>query len=171
MIVRILGSLDVGMVPVWGRWDRAACWALALSLAAGLLLSSAAAAQTSDNGVSKEIPNIGPVAAAEPASAKDCTAIDFSTAELARAHDRVLLRITGEAPHAGMSIEVRPVLYVMQPDYWQMALVACGPKGVKADGPPVTYSAEINVSGSVGRKGVVLSGTPGAKTKRLELPN
>ena len=105
----------------------------------------------------------------ESTSAKTCEAIDFKTAELVRAGDRVLLKVTGEAPHAGMAIEVRPVLYVMQPDYWLMALVACRPAAVKPSGAPASFAAEINVGGTVGRKGIELNGKPGGKAKRLEL--
>ena len=133
-------------------------------------MAPARANETADTSVSNGTPSINaPTGKGEPAAAKDCAAVDFATAELVRVKDRVLLKVTGEAPHGGMSVEVRPVLYVMQPDYWQMVLVACVAKGAKAEGPPAPFSVEINMAGNLGRKGIELSGRPGGKPKRLEL--
>ena len=143
---------------------------LAIAVAAGLAAAPAFATETKDNSVSTEKPNISsPVGAAEAAPAKDCLSIDFKTAELVRSNDRIVLKVSGEVPHGGMSIEVRPVVYFVTPDYWQMSLVACTAKDVKAEGPAVPFSAEINVSGSLGRKGIALTGKSGTKPKRLEL--
>ena len=130
-------------------------------LAAGLALAplalvKAADAQPTDSDVSTSNPSINsPTGKGEIPPGKDCLPVDFATADLRSDGDRVLLKVTGQAPHAGMSIEVRPVLYVMQPDYWQMALVACTAKGVKPAGAPEPFSTEINLAGSVGRKGIV----------------
>ena len=99
-----------------------------------------------------------------------CSPVDFKTADLVPAGDRVVLKVTGEAPHEGLTIDISAVLYVMQPDYWQMVLVACHPEGTTPSGPPVTFTADINISGTIGRKGIELSGRPGSKPRRLDLP-
>jgi len=107
----------------------------------------------------------------EPIAAKkSCVPVDFATAALVRTPDRILLKVSGQAPHAGMTVEVHPVLYVAQPDYWLMSLVACALADAKLSGDPVPFNAEINLAGSVGRKGIELSGKPGGKSKRLDLP-
>ena len=84
--------------------------------------------------------------------------------------DAIHLRVSGEQPHEGMTLEVRPVVYLMQPDYWQMALVACVPEGTPLSGPATQFVSEINVSGWVGRKGIDLSGGAKFKPLRIERP-
>lgn len=134
--------------------------------------AAASLALAADTGVSlnKDDPASIGIGKGMPASKQVCVPVDFKTAELVKSGDRILLQVTGEAPHAGLSIEVRSVLYVMQPDYWQMGLVACHPEEVSPGGPPVPFTVDINVAGSVGRKGVELSGRPGSKSKRLDAP-
>ena len=122
-----------------------------------------------DDGVDKM--NIGVNSSKDGAApAKACVPVDFTSAALVRAEGRLLLRVSGQAPHPFLSIEVRPVQYVMQPDYWLMSLVACATPGGKLEGAPVSYAVEVNVSGYAGLKGIELSGKPGAKAKRLDLP-
>ena len=149
----------------WSRWQIAAVLAAAM-------LATASLAQATDTGtpVTKDGPPSIGIGKGEPLAKQVCVPVDFKTVEIARAGDRITLKVTGEAPHAGLSIEVRPVMYVMQPDYWQMGLVACRPETVTASGPPVPFEVVINVGGSVGRKGIELSGRPGTVPKRLNAP-
>lgn len=143
-----------------------------IALATGLALlvgSQSVSPAKGDDEVDK--PNIGAaIGKGEAAVHKPCFAVDFDSAELVRADDKLLLRVRGMAPHPGMSIEVRPVQYVMQPEYWLMALVACAAPGAELDGAPVPFATDIPVGGSAGRKGIELSGKPGTKAKRLDLP-
>ena len=147
------------------RWRRTAGLAALMVLAASLV-------QAADTGtaVTKDGPASVGIGKGEPATKQVCIAIDFKTAELVKVGDRITLKVTGEAPHAGLSIEVRAVMYVMQPDYWQMGLVACHPETVTAAGPPVPFEVAINVGGSVGRKGIELTGRSGTGPKRLDAP-
>ena len=171
----------VGMANASAGLDRQRQWWARLVVArlvvarlvvAGLLMS-ANQVLAADNGatVSNDQSKATGIGAGAEIVKKTCEPAEFKTAELVRSGDRIVLKVAGEAPHAGMSIEVRPVLYVMHPDYWLMSLVACVPEGTTATGPAVAYAVEINVAGSVGNKGIDLSGKGTAKSKRLEAPN
>ena len=138
-----------------------------IGLLLGVVLVTAAS-----GGADVDKPNIDTgLGKVEQPAAKECVPVDFATAELTREDGRILLKVSGETPHPGMSIEVRPVLYVMQPEYWLMSLVACAPSSTKPTGAAVPFAAAISVGGSVGRKGIELSGKPGGKSKRLDLPS
>ena len=108
---------------------------------------------------------------AAPAAKRDCTPVAFATARLERRGDTVMLIVTGKVKGTGAALEVRPVTYVMQPDYWLMTLVACfdlaQPVGDAAES---SYEAAINLAGSLGRKGIDLAGMDGGKPVRLEIP-
>lgn len=70
-----------------------------------------------------------------------------------------------------MALELRPVVYVMQPDYWLMALVGCVPKGTVKPAAPAEFAAELDMHVALGRKGVDLSGDANGNSLRLELPD
>jgi len=141
------------------------------ALAVWLLVLGPASAASPEPAVNK--PNLGPaVAKGDAKPALDCVAVEARSAELMQDHGKVLLKVRGEIPHAGMTIEARPalkVLYVKQPDYLAVQLVACLPAGTKLPVEPTAFAAEIDISGLLGVKGIELSGKPGAKPRRLEL--
>lgn len=146
--------------------------AIGLAALAGLLIMlGPVSAASPEPDVDKT--NLGPAPAkgdAKPAS--DCVAVEAKSAELVQSGGKVLLKVRGEAPHVGMTIEARPalkVLYVKQPDYLPVQLVACVPAGTKLPADPTAFAAEIDISGLIGIKGIELSGKPGGKPKRLEL--
>jgi hypothetical protein len=157
------------------RSDSSACfdrlrevWYFGMAATTGvLIMSGPTLAAGGDTKLDR--PNFGMnIGMSESAAPKNCERVDFTTAEIVGAGNRVLLRVGGLAPHPGMSIEIRPALYFMQPDFWQMALVACLPSGAKPAGDPVPFAAEINLAGCLGRKGIEVTGKSGSKSKRLE---
>jgi hypothetical protein len=148
-----------------------------LSLSIGLWLGGRGRSLAADGAIKPgdavtlpALPNLGPGAATNGVALKSCSPVSVKTAELVRRDGNIVLKVTGEAPYAGMTLEVRPVVYVMQPDYWLMSLVGCLPHGTVAAAVTTPFSAVIDVHGSVGRKGVDLSSDPKAKQLRLDLP-
>ncbi len=116
-------------------------------------------------------PNLGPGPVGDGVAQKTCAPVSLKTAELVRRKGDVVLKVTGDAPYAGMTLEVRPVVYVMHPDYWLMALVGCTPEGSVAAAVVTPFSTEVDLHGSVGHKGIDLTGDPAGMRLRLELPN
>ena len=114
--------------------------------------------------------NLGPQDAPAVAAPLACAAVTIKTAELVSRDGVILLKVTGEAPSAGLTFAVRPVVYIMQPDYWLMALVGCVPKGSATASVPTPFSAEVSLAGSVGRFGIDLTGDPFGTPLRLKLP-
>ncbi len=94
-----------------------------------------------------------------------CRPIDFVEARLeyTDAGDWVVF-VRGVKPEK-LQVQLVPVLYVVKPDYWLHTLVGCPVTGDAADIGP-TYEARIQISGSVGSRGVDISGK--SRTVRLE---
>jgi hypothetical protein len=95
----------------------------------------------------------------------------ITTASLIRRDGTVRLLVAGDASRPGMAFQVRPVVYVMQPDYWLMALVGCVLEEASGTAVKTPFSAEVDVYGSVGRKGIDLTGDPAGTPLRLDLPS
>ena len=84
---------------------------------------------------------------AGPAVIRACSPVTVKTAELVRRGGAAFLKVTGVAPSKGLTFEVRPVVYVMQPDFWQMSLVGCTPTGTIVAAVRTPFAAEVNVYG------------------------
>jgi hypothetical protein len=93
-----------------------------------------------------------------------CFSADFVTAEVVKSGDQWHLKVTGRTTVADAKFRVSPVLYVKQPDYWQMVIEACNADG-RTLSESTPYSAEINISGSIGSNGISLSG--GSRSKPM----
>jgi len=134
------------------------------AMSSAILLSGFGVEANGDDGGGKPSNTLG-----QAVPPRHCSPIDFTSAQLIQANGQVLLKVAGSAPYAGMDIQLRPVLYVMQPDFWLMSLLACTPINTKPGGPLAPFSVEINVGGTVGRKGVELSGAAAGIAVHLEL--
>ena len=141
------------LVPAGAGWARVSAYLLLFASA-----ETAHAADTAAPTAKPIAPSLGPGKDTVEIGTKSCATQDYGTAALRTADGRMVLHVTGMAQHPGMTIEVRPVLYVMQPDFWQMGLVACDPAGSKPTGPATPFDADIGISGWSGRKGIDLNG-------------
>jgi hypothetical protein len=94
---------------------------------------------------------------AQPAS-QSCRLIDFEKAELQTEEGgkRLFLVVSGEKPTVSMKVELRPLYYVMQPDYWGVEVVGC----VSGIVLPVVapYAEALDVTHTMGKKGIEVIG-------------
>jgi hypothetical protein len=143
-----------------------------LSGAAGAIvfLLAAAAADTGGGVSGATVPNLGPGTLSATKPAETCVRVIVEAGQLVRRADEVVLKVSGRGAYAGMRLQVRPVVYVMQPDYWLMTLVGCVPEGTPLAKDPVHVTAEVDVLLSLGRKGIDLDGDANGRALRLELP-
>ena len=116
------------------------------------------------------LPKLGPGDSSVDRAPKTCSSVTLKSAALVVRNGDVVLKAAGFAPFAGMTFEVRPVVYVMHPDYWLMALVSCLPQGKVAVPVPTPFEAEVPLQGSIGFKGIDLTGEPAGLPLRLNLP-
>jgi hypothetical protein len=115
-----------------------------------------------------DVQKIAPPGQALPVATQDCHVIDFTSATITRKDGKVLLHVTGQAPYLGTEIMLVPVMYVMMPDYWQMSLVGCR-KAADPAQAMMPFSVELNLSGTIGHKGIRLLGASPASQQRLDI--
>ncbi|SDT88371.1 hypothetical protein [Stappia sp. ES.058] len=102
---------------------------------------------------------------AQPAS-QSCRLIDFDKAELQTEDGgkRLFLVVSGEKPTVSMRVELRPLYYVMQPEYWGVEVVGCVSGIVLPAVAP--YTEALDVTHTMGTKGIEVIGAN--KTLRLD---
>ena len=90
-----------------------------------------------------------------------CEVIDFETADVL--YDSILgypaVIVHGEAPYAAMTVSLRPLTYIRQPEYWGYEVVGCLPEG---GGVPEVTGPFVQVlplpGASIGTKGIAIVG-------------
>lgn len=90
-----------------------------------------------------------------------CRVIDFETADVL--YDSILgypaVIVHGEAPYTAMTVSMRPLTYIRQPEYWGYEVVGCLPEG---DGVPEVTGPFVQVlplpGASLGTKGIAIIG-------------
>ena len=67
-----------------------------------------------------------------------------------------------------MEVDLVPVVYIQQPEFWGIEVVGCLPDGI---GVPTTapYIVRINLSGVTGTKGVEVMGA--TRSEKIEVPS
>mgnify|MGYP000904872973 CR=1 FL=1 len=108
------------------------------------------------------------------ASSAGCEAVEASKATLSMAGDRVDLQVSGSMPWQDGIVRIvrpMPVIYVMQPDYWAIDLLAC-PAADSSASPaasPGRFEARFDVTAYIGSRGIVLHQSGGSEL-RLDVP-
>ncbi len=94
---------------------------------------------------------------ARPAS-QTCALIDFDKAEVyvgLGGNGRFLL-VTGERATVSMRVDLRPLIYVTQPEYWGVEVVGCVSGIVLPQTAP--YAETLEISAFTGTKGIEVIG-------------
>jgi hypothetical protein len=96
--------------------------------------------------------------------------IDFERAEvltLESFQPQFLLRVAGTKPYANMRVELAPLVYVRQPEYWGIEVVGSlrGGVGLPAETP---YDVSIPLAGVTGTAGVEVVGAK--RSEKFEVP-
>ena len=76
------------------------------------------------------------------------------------------LIVSGTKPWVTMTVELRPLIYIVQPDYWGIEVVGCQ-NGI---GLPKTapYSVALDITHFRGKKGIEVIGSSG--NKKINVP-
>jgi hypothetical protein len=91
-----------------------------------------------------------------------CSLVDFETATLVG--DTLLIK--GRKP-AGGSIDLQPVTYVQQPEYWQINVFVCNVSDT-VDPPSEEYEVARETRGVVGTRGILVQGA--TRWQRIDVP-
>ncbi len=100
-----------------------------------------------------------------PAS-KSCRLIDFDKADVVPGivPKTWFLTVSGTKPYINMRVDLNPLIYVRQPEYWGIEVVGClmGP-GL----PTMPYSVFLPLEGTVGTKGIEVIGATRSEMKDI----
>lgn len=95
--------------------------------------------------------------------------IDFERAELRILESfppQYILAVSGVKPYLNMAVELVPVVYIRQPEFWEIEVVGRLRRvGLPALAP---YTATLNLAGAIGTEGVRVVGA--TRSQRLRVP-
>ncbi len=102
--------------------------------------------------------------------AESCRLIDFDQARIVTLESfppQYVLVVSGTKPYLNMEVDLVPLIYIQQPEYWGIEVVGCLPGGI---GLPATapYTAWINLSGSTGTEGIEVIGA--TRSEKIAVP-
>ena len=98
----------------------------------------------------------------------DCEPVDFAKAGIAGEGGARELEVTVEGVGASDEILLQPYVYIMQPEYWAIGVVACKGSGA-SQAAGRTVVVRMSLAGTIGRKGIEVVGGPASEIKRFEL--
>ena len=99
--------------------------------------------------------------------AKSCRLINFDKVQVAPGlvEGTWILVVSGTKPYINMKVELMPLVYVRQPEYWGIEVVGClAGVGLPAIGP---YSVSLPLDGITGTKGIEVIGATHAEKRDI----
>jgi hypothetical protein len=100
-------------------------------------------------------------------AATNCRRINFDNASVVPGfvNDTWILIVSGEKPWVTMDVRLVPMIYIQQPEYWEIEVVGC----LSGVGLPETapYTVTLEVTHFIGKKGIEISGA--TKSKKIEI--
>jgi hypothetical protein len=139
-----------------------------LAIAAAVLamagLAGPAAADDARSRLDRAIP---PTEEAPPAT--NCRMIDFASAQVrtlpAVPPQRVLV-VRGEKPYLNMQVNLVPLVYIRQPEYWGIEVTGCLPEvGLPA---VADYVVKLDLEGTIGTHGIEVIGAD--RSQKIDIP-
>ncbi|MGH3751312.1 MAG: hypothetical protein ACRDRP_01210 [Pseudonocardiaceae bacterium] len=105
--------------------------------------------------------------AAPPAT--DCRVIDFKSARvrtLPTVPPGQVLVVRGEKPYLNMQVNLVPLVYIRQPEYWGIEVIGCLPEvGLPA---VADYVVKLDLAGTIGTRGIDVIGAN--RSKKIDIP-
>jgi hypothetical protein len=98
-----------------------------------------------------------------------CQRIDFSRAYVRTVDTGTFERylvVSGYKPTSNMEVELSPLVYIRQPEYWEIEVQGCQ-RGL---GLPVLtpYTVALRIDGTIGTKGIEVVGA--TRSQRIDIP-
>ena len=100
---------------------------------------------------------------------QSCRVIDFDKAEVVVLESfppQYLLVVSGTKPYLNMKVDLVPLVYIQQPDYWGIEVVGCLPGiGLPATAP---YAISLPLTGHLGTAGIEVIGA--SEHQQIQVP-
>jgi hypothetical protein len=102
--------------------------------------------------------------------AESCRTISFEDADVRPGivNDTWFLIVSGFAPYLNMQVNLVPLVYITQPEYWTIEVVGCLPGIGLPTEDPCPYIVAIPLDGITGTKGIEVKG--GRRSERIDVP-
>ena len=102
--------------------------------------------------------------------ASSCRLIDFEQAEVRPGivSGTYILIVRGTKPYLNMEVNLIPLVYIRQPEFWGIEVTGCLPGGIGVLAPTAPYIASLPLNGILGTKGIEVIGA--TRTEKIPLP-
>lgn len=102
-------------------------------------------------------------------AAESCRLIDFDDVEILILESfppQFVLVVTGTKPYLNMTVDLVPLVYIRQPEYWGIEVVGC----LRGIGLPALapYTVSIPLNGITGTEGIEVIGA--TRSEKIEIP-
>jgi hypothetical protein len=97
-----------------------------------------------------------------------CRRMNFDTAQVVPGFipETYFLIVTGKKPWASIKVELVPLIYIVQPDYWGIEVIGCQSGfGIPVEVP---YSAVLEITPFMGKLGIEVIGAN--KSQQIKVP-
>lgn len=135
--------------------------------AAALAVAGLAGPAAADNDRSRLGQAIPTTEQAPPAT--NCRVIDFESAQvrtLPTVPAQHVLVVRGEKPYLNMQVNLVPLVYIRQPEYWGIEVTGCLPEvGLPAVGD---YRVKLDLAGTIGTRGIEVIGAN--RSEKIDVP-
>lgn len=99
----------------------------------------------------------------------NCRVIDFESARVWTSPTvpaRHVLVVRGEKPYVNMQVNLSPLVYIRQPEYWGIEVVGCLPEvGLPA---VADYTVKLDLDGTIGTRGIEVIGAD--HSEKIDIP-
>jgi hypothetical protein len=95
-----------------------------------------------------------------------CRLIDFEEVEVRPGivSGTYILIVRGTKPYLNMKVNLIPLVYIRQPEYWGIEVTGCLPEGIGLAAPTGPYIASLALNGTVGTQGIEVIGATRSET-------
>jgi hypothetical protein len=102
--------------------------------------------------------------------ASSCRLIDFEEAEVRPGivSGTYILIVRGIKPYLNMEVNLIPLAYIRQPEYWGIEVTGCLPGGIGVAAPTAPYIASLPLNGTIGTQGIEVIGA--TRSEQISVP-
>jgi hypothetical protein len=99
-----------------------------------------------------------------------CRLIDFEEAEVRPGivSGTYILIVRGTKPYLNMEVNLTPLVYIRQPEYWGIEVIGCLPGGIGLAAPTAPYIASLPLNGITGTQGIEVIGA--TRSEKISIP-
>jgi hypothetical protein len=79
-----------------------------------------------------------------------------------------ILIVRGTKPYLNMEVNLIPLVYIRQPEYWGIEVIGSLPGGIGLAAPTAPYIASLALNGTIGTQGIEVIGA--TRSEKISVP-